>query len=98
MPTAPHAAHEFSEQRLGIAPPLTFLRASANLPLVLLGSRAVVMRGLSATCKPPRKAEPVALFGVLSAEIYAAAISRVALIGSFSTLQSALKFASRGLT
>ena len=29
---------------------------------------------------------------------YAAAISRVALIGSFSTLQSALKFASRGLT
>ncbi len=29
---------------------------------------------------------------------YAAAISRVALIGSFNTLQSALKFASRGLT
>jgi hypothetical protein len=29
---------------------------------------------------------------------YAAAISRVALIGSFNTLQSAFKFASRGLT
>ena len=29
---------------------------------------------------------------------YVAAISRVALIGSFNTLQSALKFASRGLT
>ena len=29
---------------------------------------------------------------------YAAAISRVALTGSFSTLQRALKFASRGLT
>jgi hypothetical protein len=29
---------------------------------------------------------------------YAAAISRVALIGSLSTLQSALRFASRGLT
>ena len=31
-------------------------------------------------------------------ETYAAAISRLALTGSFSTLQRALKFASRGLT
>ena len=31
-------------------------------------------------------------------QTYPAAISRVALIGSFNTLQSALKFASRGLT
>ena len=31
-------------------------------------------------------------------ETYAAAISRVALTGSFNTLQGALKFASCGLT
>ena len=48
--------------------------------------------------KPLRKAEPVAPFASFIGRDYAAAISRVALIGSFSTLQSALKFASRGLT
>ena len=46
----------------------------------------------------PRNAEPVASFASFIGRDYAAAISRVALIGSFSTLQSALKFASRGRT
>jgi hypothetical protein len=48
--------------------------------------------------KPLRKAERVASFARFIGRVYAAAISRVALIGSFNTLQSALKFASRGRT
>jgi hypothetical protein len=48
--------------------------------------------------KPLRKAEPVAPLASFVGKDYAAAIPRVALIGSFSTLQSALKFISRGLT
>ena len=49
-------------------------------------------------CKPLGKAEPDASFASFIGRDYAAAISRVALIDNFSTLQSALKFASRGLT
>jgi hypothetical protein len=45
--------------------------------------------------KPLRKAEPIAPFGSFIGRDYAAAIFRVALIGSLNTLQSALKF---GLT
>jgi hypothetical protein len=48
--------------------------------------------------KPLRKAEPVAPFASSVGRDYAAAISRVALIGSFSTLHNALRFSSRGLT
>ena len=60
---------------------------------------ASIMRGTDGLpSKPPRKAELVALFASIIGRDYATAISRVALIGSFSTLQSALKFASRGLT
>ena len=46
---------------------------------------------------PSRKAEIAPALSSTGKD-YAAAISRVALIGSLSTLQSALKFASRGLT
>ena len=45
--------------------------------------------------KPLRKAEPA---GPFCGRDYAAAISRVALIGSFSTLHKALRFWSRGRT
>jgi hypothetical protein len=46
--------------------------------------------------KPIRQAEPVAPFASIIGRDYAAAISRVALIGSFRTLHRADRFTSRG--